>query len=407
MKKIVISGQIGYEVTAEKIRNRMNEAAGDNLDVKLSSPGGFVFDGLEIYNLFSEYRREYPQSQLFLTLMGDASSMASYIATNPAFDIVRAENNAVFMMHNPYGVTIGDYRDMKKSTDMLSGLSKILSNSYATRAKMTPAEAQKLMDAETWYFGDEIKTAGFADEMIEVSDKQEKTAALSHAKLKFENLLDKMRESEKSKKDISRAAAMIPVQTEPKANDKPKIEPQPDTEPTKNEPSKSSVTVEDPPPAANGDNNKEVPMDIKEIQDKHPELYAELLKAGKDTEMQRIKDVKAQSLPGHEALIEQFVLDGKTTGAEAATAIIKAENELQAKAMSELAKNKTVDGANPPDPKLKEDQIDLNTPIETRAKAEWDKSKEIRAEFFDKFEIYLSFRKNEEAGNTKLLGGVK
>jgi len=42
-------------------------------------------------------------------------------------------------------------------------------------------------------------------------------------------------------------------------------------------------------------------------------------------ERQRINDVRAQSLPGHEALVEQLAFDGKTTGAEAAIQILAAE----------------------------------------------------------------------------------
>ena len=43
------------------------------------------------------------------------------------------------------------------------------------------------------------------------------------------------------------------------------------------------------------------------------------------TELKRINDVRAQSLPGHEALIEGPTLDGKTTGAETAEAVAAAE----------------------------------------------------------------------------------
>lgn len=48
-------------------------------------------------------------------------------------------------------------------------------------------------------------------------------------------------------------------------------------------------------------------------------------------EVARIKEVKAQLSPGHEALIQKFVADGKTTGQEAAIAVIKAMNENRAR----------------------------------------------------------------------------
>ena len=49
--------------------------------------------------------------------------------------------------------------------------------------------------------------------------------------------------------------------------------------------------------------------------------------AGAAAERDRITQVRAQSLPGHEALIEKLAFDGKTTGAEAATVVLKAERD--------------------------------------------------------------------------------
>lgn len=49
--------------------------------------------------------------------------------------------------------------------------------------------------------------------------------------------------------------------------------------------------------------------------------------AGAAAERQRTADVRAQSLPGHEALIERLASDGVTTGAQAAVAVLAAERE--------------------------------------------------------------------------------
>jgi len=51
--------------------------------------------------------------------------------------------------------------------------------------------------------------------------------------------------------------------------------------------------------------------------------------AGAAAERERIAAVRAQSLPGHEALIEQLAADGKTTGPEAAAAVLAAERSLR------------------------------------------------------------------------------
>lgn len=57
---------------------------------------------------------------------------------------------------------------------------------------------------------------------------------------------------------------------------------------------------------------------------------------GAAAERQRIADVRAQSLPGHEALIERLAFDGKTTGPEAATVVLKAERDTRTQQAADL-----------------------------------------------------------------------
>lgn len=96
---------------------------------------------------------------------------------------------------------------------------------------------------------------------------------------------------------------------------------------------------------------EELHMNREDLRAKHPDLFQSVLdegkisgkdeyfeqgrqagladgeKAGAEKERQRIKDVRAQLLPGHEALIEQMASDGKTTGAEAAKEVLAAEKK--------------------------------------------------------------------------------
>jgi hypothetical protein len=69
----------------------------------------------------------------------------------------------------------------------------------------------------------------------------------------------------------------------------------------------------------------------------HPDFAAALRAQGADAERQRIADVRKQALPGHEALIERLATDGKTTGPEAAVAVLNAERELGATRRKDLA----------------------------------------------------------------------
>lgn len=72
-------------------------------------------------------------------------------------------------------------------------------------------------------------------------------------------------------------------------------------------------------------------MDRQTLERDHPALVAELrsefMAAGAAAELDRIQAVRAAALPGHEALIEQFAMDGKTTGAQAALQVLAAHRE--------------------------------------------------------------------------------
>ena len=209
MEKMVISGGIGYEISPQNIRDQLSKMKGQDIDVHIASPGGWVFEGLEIFNMFRDYKRENPGAQLMLTIKGLAASMATYLAVNEAFDLIAAEDNAVFMIHNPFNITVGDYREMQKNSDFLKGLADLLADAYVKKTGKSKAKISEMMDDETWLFGDEIKEAGFVDEIIKTDEKKEKASAVSTAKLSFNAIIDKMKASENAKADYAKAAALI------------------------------------------------------------------------------------------------------------------------------------------------------------------------------------------------------
>lgn len=206
MNKILISGEIGWDVMPADVRKQLDEAKGKDIEIQIASPGGFVFDGIEIYNMIRDYKRKNPNAQIMATIKGMAASMASYIAMNPAIDLLTAEDNAVFMIHNVWGVSIGDYREMLKTAEIFQGLTDILSVAYSKKSGKKDEEIRKLMDSESWFFGAEIKDAGFADEMIKTEEKKEKASAISESKVKMKMLSEKL---EKNPVEYQKIAAVI------------------------------------------------------------------------------------------------------------------------------------------------------------------------------------------------------
>jgi signal peptide peptidase SppA len=103
--------------------------------------------------------------------------------------------------------------------------------------------------------------------------------------------------------------------------------------------------------AARIENAKEQPMTIEQLKADHPDLveaiaaeatagHAAAIAAaraeGAAAEIDRIQSVRAQSIPGHEALIDQLAFDGTSTGADAALAIVSAEKSLRGSALQQL-----------------------------------------------------------------------
>lgn len=96
---------------------------------------------------------------------------------------------------------------------------------------------------------------------------------------------------------------------------------------------------------------KESTMTLEQLKADHPQLVEAIAAEataghvaaiatarieGAAAELERIKSVRAQSIPGHEALVDSLAFDGKSNGADAALAIVSAEKSLRGAAAAQL-----------------------------------------------------------------------
>jgi len=167
MKEISLSGVFGWDITPEIVRSELKSANGGDIEISIASVGGSVFDGIDIYNQISNYKRKNPSSQIILKMTGVVASMAAYFAMNPAFDLIVAEDNAAFMIHNAWSFSVGDHNVLRKDADFLESLSEPMAKLVSEKMQTEVADAKKLLDAETWFFGQQIVDAGFASDIIE------------------------------------------------------------------------------------------------------------------------------------------------------------------------------------------------------------------------------------------------
>jgi hypothetical protein len=192
------------------------------------------------------------------------------------------------MIHNPWSLSIGDYRETQKTADFLAGLADLMGDAYASATGKSKADIAAMMDAETWLFGDEIKAAGFADEMIpgaepnpEPDKAKQKGKALAAARLQFGAMIASAQKRADAKANASKAAAML-----------------------SSLPGASGVDNTQPKPPAGGQQEENV-KSLMEFQAQGAEALAEVDKLKADTakaavavERERVKaidDLKAQA----------------------------------------------------------------------------------------------------------------
>lgn len=147
-------------------------------------------------------------------------------------------------------------------------------------------------------------------------------------------------------------------------------------------------------------------MNMDELRAAHPDLCAALVEEGRTVgataERQRIFDVEAQALPGHESLIAQFKADGSTTGPMAAVAVLQAEKSANSGRAERLIADAPAPVPHASAPDDRQPAIDASLPLEERAKAKWDNDPATRAEF-GAFDTYFAYAKAHDAGTVKVL----
>lgn len=159
--EVFIYDEIGYlGVTAADFAKDLRAIKAPKITVHLDTPGGDVFDGLNIYNTIRDHPAE-------TTIIVDAlaASAGSYILQAGDHRIMNRHSQV--MIHNAHGMAIGNGTDMRALADLLDKQTVNIANIYAERSGTTPDAWLDAMAAETWYLADEAVAAGLADEVAD------------------------------------------------------------------------------------------------------------------------------------------------------------------------------------------------------------------------------------------------
>lgn len=160
----------GTGVTAKRVAAALRQIGARDVVVNVNSPGGDFFEGLAIYNTL----RAHPH-KVTIRVLGLAASAASVIAM--AGDVVQVPKAGFIMIHNAWGVVMGDRNDLAAAVDVLKPFDAAMAQVYAARSSMKVEELAALMDKETWFNGDAAIDAGLADELLPADQVSEAKAS--------------------------------------------------------------------------------------------------------------------------------------------------------------------------------------------------------------------------------------
>jgi ATP-dependent protease ClpP protease subunit len=138
----------------------LGKLSGQHIHLRINSPGGSVIEGTAIYNALRRH-----EGGLTVHIDAMAASMASVIAM--AGQPVYMADNALLMIHNPWTVSMGESKDLRKEADLLDKLKVNLRNAYVRKTGMEADRITEMMDAETWLDAVEAVALGFADAIEE------------------------------------------------------------------------------------------------------------------------------------------------------------------------------------------------------------------------------------------------
>ena len=149
-----------WGVSAQSVVDQIREMDAAEINVRINCRGGMVFEGIAIYNALRLHK-----ANVHISIEGLAASIASVIAM--AGDTVTIAENAMMMIHNPYGWATGDAEAMRKTADVMDKIADSIAVSYTARTGKTIEEMKALMDSETWFTAQEALDMGLVDQIDE------------------------------------------------------------------------------------------------------------------------------------------------------------------------------------------------------------------------------------------------
>ncbi|MDQ8322101.1 Clp protease ClpP [Enterococcus faecium] len=171
------------------------------INLHINSPGGSVFEGIAIGNMLRQHK-----ARVVAHVDALAASIASVIVAS--CDEVIMPENSMLMIHNPWTISMGNAKELRKQADDLDKIAESSVVTYLAKAgeKLTEEKIKQIMDEETWMSAQEAYNYGLCD----VVESANQVAASISQKL-FETyqkvpekLLDSRQEDSRDQEEIEK-----------------------------------------------------------------------------------------------------------------------------------------------------------------------------------------------------------
>jgi ATP-dependent Clp protease protease subunit len=146
------SDMYGDGITNKGVREILDTMDGD-INVHISSPGGSVFEGHDIFNTL----KDYDKGSIQVIVGSLAGSIASVIAyAGEGLPMVR-DNSSMFI-HDPSTIVMGTAAEMRQTADQLDTIKATIMTAYPSNGM----DYSDLMEKETWFTAQQAIDSGLA-----------------------------------------------------------------------------------------------------------------------------------------------------------------------------------------------------------------------------------------------------
>lgn len=186
---MMISGTIGqgydwwsgtYGTRSKDVKSFLDAHADEEVNIAVSSPGGYVDEGLTIYQLIKDH------GHVNIHIMGMTASIATVLCMGAQH--VTMSDGSTMLIHNAStGVTVWEsankekldrlIEQWKKQRDDLDTIDKVIASVYASKSGKTSEDVLAQMQKESWMTPQQALDFGLIDEVrsLDDEDKQRQT----------------------------------------------------------------------------------------------------------------------------------------------------------------------------------------------------------------------------------------